>query len=137
MKSIIIDANIILRYLLADNSEFFEKSKVLFDKALNNELEILIKEIVITEVVYVLEKFYKVERKQIAEILTSLILLRGIKIENRNYILKAFKIYKNKKLDFVDCVLCSMSKDYKIETFDKKLNNCINNKEAREGWKLQ
>ena len=126
MKSIVADANVILRYLLADNDNFFEKSKNLFDKALNGEVEIFIKEIVIAEVVYVLERVYKVQREKISETLENLISIKGIKAENRDYLLKAFKIYKSKKLDFVDCVLCSMAEDYKIETFDKELNRCIN-----------
>ena len=35
------------------------------------------------------------------------------------------KYFKNKNLDFVDCILCAYAKRDKIITFDKKLNKCI------------
>ena len=126
LKSIkIVDANVILRYLLEDDEKFFEKAESIFDEALNLKVEILLKEVVIAEVVYVLEKFYKVDRKEISQTLKNLITLRGIKTENKNFILKALDIYRGKNLDFVDCILCAMSEQYDIETFDKKLNKCI------------
>lgn len=126
LKSIkIVDANVILRYLLEDDEKFFEKAESIFDEALNLKVEILLKEVVIAEVVYVLEKFYKVDRKEISQTLRNLITLRGIKTENKNFILKALEIYSYKNLDFVDCILCAMSEQYDIETFDKKLNKCI------------
>ncbi|WP_457623014.1 PIN domain-containing protein [Persephonella sp.] len=125
MKSILVDANVILRYLLADNKDFFEKSEEVFNRAFNGEIEVYIKEVVIAEVVYVLEKFYNLDRQEIAEVLKNLLLLRGIKTENKVYVLRAFDIYADKKLDFVDCILCVMSEDYEILTFDKKLNKCI------------
>ena len=128
LKSIkIVDANVILRYLLEDDEQLFEKAKNIFDEALNFQVEILLKEVVIAEVVYVLEKFYKVNRKEISQTLKNLITLRGIKTENKNFILKALDIYSDKNLDFVDCILCVMSEQYDIETFDKKLNKCIKN----------
>ncbi len=126
LKSIkIVDANVILRYLLEDDEQLFEKAKSIFDEVLNLKVEILLKEFVIAEVVYVLEKFYKVDRKEISQTLRNLITLRGIKTENKNFILKALDIYGHKNLDFVDCILCAMSEQYYIETFDKKLNKCI------------
>ena len=126
MKNIkLIDANVILRYLLDDNEELSRKAKNLIDRAINLEVEILVKEIVLAEVVYVLEKFYKVNRKEIADVLETFISLRGIKTENKENIQKALKTYSEKKLDFVDCILCAMGKDYDIGTFDKKLKRCI------------
>ncbi len=126
MKNIkVVDTNVILRYLLEDDEELFNKARRIFDKALNRESEILIKEVVIAEVVYVLEKVYKINRKIIAETLKELLILKGIKVENKDFVIKALEIYKNKKLDFVDCILCSISDHYVIETFDKKLNRCI------------
>jgi len=123
----VVDTNVILRYLLEDDEELFNKARSIFDKALKREWEILIKEVVIAEVVYVLEKVYKVSRKIIAETLKELLILKGIKAENKDFVLKALEIYKNKKLDFVDCILCSMSDNYEIETFDKKLSRCLEN----------
>jgi predicted nucleic-acid-binding protein len=46
-----------------------------------------------------------------------------------NYIIRylILEIFQSKNLDFVDCLLCAYSYRDKVVTFDKKLNNCINN----------
>ncbi len=93
MKNIkLIDANVILRYLLDDSEELSGKAKNLIDRAISLEVEILVKEIVLAEVVYVLEKFYRVDRKKITDVLETFISLRGIKTENKDNIQKAFSI---------------------------------------------
>jgi len=53
----IVDANIILRYLLEDHAEYFEKAISIVGK---NRI-LLINEVV-AEVVYVLEKVYQIDR---------------------------------------------------------------------------
>lgn len=56
----ITDANIILRYLLKDNADFFLKARNIIEK---NKIFIPVE--VCAEVVYVLEKVYKIPRVKI------------------------------------------------------------------------
>ena len=79
----IIDANIILRYLLEDNEELSKKATNIIEN-----MEILISYEVIAEVVYVLEKVYKIERKEIKECLFQILNYNNIKTDN-NELLKA------------------------------------------------
>jgi predicted nucleic-acid-binding protein len=88
--------------------------------------KILIMHSVIAEVVYVL-KLYKVNKKEIAEVLTELVKIKGVKVQDREIILNAFKIFENKNRDFVDCLLCAYSRKYQVMSFDKEVNKCINN----------
>jgi len=81
---------------------------------------------VVAEVVYVLLKLYKVSRKEIAEVLTGLAKIKGIKVHDREILLNAFKLFKNKDLDFVGCLLCAYSRKYQVISFDKEVNECIN-----------
>ena len=85
-KNIIIDANVVLRYLLKDNEKFYEKAKALFDDVLLGKKKIWIMHSVIAEVVYVLLKLYKVTRKEIAEVLTELIKIKGVKVQDKEII---------------------------------------------------
>ena len=48
-----------------------------------------------------------------------------IRVDKNFILIEALNIYKSKKLDFVDCILCAYSKFDNILTFDKKLNKCI------------
>jgi len=118
---IILDANYILRFLLQDNEDMY---KVVKETLINNKCLILNE--VLAEVVFVLLKVYKVPKKEISQSLISFLNLVTIYSEDKNILLEALKIFENKRsLDFVDCILCAKSEFYKIKTFDKKLNKCI------------
>lgn len=119
---IIVDTNIILRYLLKDNEELNKKATEIID---NNE--IFIPTEVIVEVCYVLKKVYNVEKENIFDVVEQLINMEGINFNNKNSIQLAFKTYAENNLDIVDCMLYaySRSEHYDIKTFDKKLDKLI------------
>ena len=121
----LIDANVILRYLLRDNEDLYAKAEEVFNDVMEGKAKILILESVIAEVVYVLQRIYNVSRKEISEILKELIELRGVKVSNRGQMLKALEIFSEKKLDFVDCILCAYGNENKVITFDKGLKKCL------------
>jgi predicted nucleic-acid-binding protein len=114
-----IDANVILRFLLADNEEMFKISKEIMHE------NIYISNEVLAEVIYVLEKFYKFKRGIIFDKLYKLIGLKNIFNYDKQFLLKALEIYGTSNLDFVDCLLCAFSEIDDIVTFDKKLLKCI------------
>ena len=122
-----VDANVILRYLLKDNEKFYKEAEALFNDAFSGKKKILIMHSVIAEVVYVLLKLYKVSRKEIAEVLTELLKIKGVKVQDKEILFNVFKIFENRNLDFVDCVLCAYSRKYQVMSFDKEVNRCINN----------
>ncbi len=122
---IIVDANIILRYLLRDNEKFYKEAEALFNDAFSGKKRILIMHSIIAEVVYVLLKLYKVSRKEIAEVLIELMKIKGVKVQDKEILLNTFKMFKNKNLDFIDCLLCAYSRKYKVMSFDKEVNKCI------------
>jgi len=122
---IIVDANIILRYLLRDNEKFYKEAEALFNDAFSGKKRILIMHSIIAEVVYVLLKLYKVSRKEIAEVLIELMKIKGVKVQDKEILLNTFEIFKNKNLDFIDCLLCAYSRKYQIMSFDKEVNKCI------------
>lgn len=122
---IIVDANIILRYLLRDNEKFYKEAEALFNDAFSGKKKILIMHSIIAEVVYVLLKLYKVSRKEIAEVLIELMKIKGVKVQDKEILLNTFKIFKNKNLDFIDCLLCAYSRKYQVMSFDKEVNKYI------------
>lgn len=118
----IVDANVILRYLLQDAAQFIEPAK---DKIENHD--IFIPNEVIAEVVYVLEKVYKVERVNIFDALQNLLTYNNITTHDKNMLIEALKIYSEIKIDFVDSLLFAYSKigGHTVFTFDKKLNQML------------
>lgn len=120
---IVVDTNVILRYLLNDNEELSSKATEIID---NND--IFIPTEVIVEASYVLKKVYNVHKEKIFEAIKLLINMEGISFQNRDTIELAFKTYSEENLDIVDCMLFAYSKNekYNVATFDKKLNKLIN-----------
>ena len=64
---LIVDANIVLRYLLIDNVEMAEKAAEIIE---NNNVFLPFE--VVAEVVYVLEKVYQIERTEICRSIKEL-----------------------------------------------------------------
>lgn len=123
MEKIWIDANVILRYLLCDHQEFFQKAQKIMLEAEQGKLKLLVAPIIIAEVVWTLESLYKVPKKEIADILSAFICSDGIEAEEGDVVLFALKTYKEKNVDFIDAYLSHHIAKLginKIFTFDKK-----------------
>ena len=118
---IIIDTNIVLRYLLNDNELLSNEAARIID---NNDFFIPTE--VIVEACYVLVKVYKVEKKKIYNVIKQFIDMEGVYFQNKETIKLAFKTYSENNIDIVDSILYAYEK-YKVKTFDKKLNNLIRN----------
>ena len=113
---ILLDANVILRYLMNDiEDQALAAESVIIGKSSFVTLEVL------AEVVYVLSGVYKIEREQLSKTLISLLnLVRCVEQEVAVYALITFG---SNNIDFVDCLLYSYKhiKGYEIVSFDKKL----------------
>lgn len=119
----LLDTNIILRFIVGDNDQQRIEAKKIFKDAQKGNLKLLLKVVVVAEVCYVLEVFYKKTLEEIASSMEVLLSQKWLKVEDRNGLLGMWTNYRN-KLHFVDSYLLSSAKanKYKILTFDKDLN---------------
>lgn len=115
----ILDANVILRYLLGDIPNQSEKAKDVIIAGASTTAE------VIAEVVYVLSGVYKAERALITSALTTFI--NEVEISHKAALNYALQLYALRKLDFVDCLLAGYHHIDGIEimTFDMKLQKVL------------
>lgn len=118
----IIDANIILRYLLKDNLILHKRAVEIID----NQHLFLPNEIA-AEIVYVLEKVYHIPKKEICNVLTLLFKKDNFEFIDKQIVLTSLKYYHKYNLDYADTLLISYKKVQKADvlTFDKKLNKII------------
>ena len=118
----IVDANIILRYLLADIPEPFIRSKeILEGDTVHLPFEVL------AEIVYVLEKVFSVPRKEISGSITRLLKYPNISTYDAEVGELAMKTYADSNLDFIDALLYAYHKlrGNEIVTFDSQLSRYI------------
>src|SRR5262245_37684752 len=80
-----------------------------------------ITEVVLMEIVWTLTTFYRVPRKEIAEKLTGVLDLPGVRIPSRRICTRALHDFGDGSADFVDCLLAARSRarSIPIYTFDE------------------
>lgn len=124
MKRLIVDANILIRFLRADHPDHFEKVKRLFEKVEQGELRLVLLPAVMAEVVFVLSSFYECNRKEIAEALHPFLFHGGIECPESKILEDTLKRYASTNIDFMDCyvaatslqtqtAVCSFDKDFR------------------------
>lgn len=118
-----VDTNVILRYLLHD----VESQQKEVDEIMASGVATIPE--VLPEVVYVLRKSYKVDRRKTAEALLTI--LDEIEIAHKAVMIQAAKLYGTTNLDFVDCLFAAYHRVENIEvyTLDKDLNKLLEREE--------
>lgn len=113
---VMLDTNMILRYLLNDNEEMAERTEKYLCAG-----NVMVTTEVIAEVVYVLLVVYRLEREKIAGTVEGF--LKMVSAGDKEVLNLAVVTFGSRNLDFVDCVLYAYHKLRGIEvaTFDKKL----------------
>jgi len=119
---VLIDANAIIRIIINDNKEMARKVTGFI-----SENQVLARNEVLAEIVYVLQKVYKIDKIRICNFLFDLIENDIIKVENKDIIKFALDIFGNRSLDFVDCLLYSYHSvnGNEVFTFDKTLRKLV------------
>lgn len=115
----IIDTNYAIRYIMQDDIGIARSVKEFIDRGARIIPESLV------EVTYALNKGYKVPRKEVCYALMDL--LEDIDIIDKLIYVEALRIYRDTKLDYVDCILVSRHKllNDEIYTMDKELEKTI------------
>lgn len=121
-KVYLVDTNVILRYLLDDHKTHSPKAKAFMLQVSQGKKKVEIPAMVITECIYVLEKFYEVPRDEVVESISGLLNFTGIVNTDRSEILEALLKFKTSNADIVDCILAAHSSSEKVVvSFDKDL----------------
>ena len=123
MKKIIVDSNVLLRFLIDEDSLLQSESLKILNRAENGKLLIILNEIVIAECIWVMMSVYKLDKLSVFGKIKNLIIKDCFEIINRDLIYNSLKLFSQVNLSWIDCYLCCQSKllDIKLATFDEKL----------------
>lgn len=105
----LLDTNIILRFLLADDPAQSRSATELMSKVDEGNVSLEIKDFVLLETVWVLEASCRVPRKEIADRLINILNLSGIVNANRSTLIQALLSFKETSIDLADCLLAAYS----------------------------
>ena len=123
VKVAVIDTNVLIRYLTNDEPQKAKAVESLLNKASDGELRIFIPSIVIAELVWVLESYYRMEAEGIAELVEAILSTPGVEVTDKGIIASALKLYRDNSIDLIDAWIISFVKERDIKTiytFDKK-----------------
>jgi predicted nucleic-acid-binding protein len=105
-----LDANVILRFLLADDPKQSPKARGLFALAQAERLTLCVSHVTLAEVTWVLHSYYEFERNKLAQTLRELVMHAGLEIENGDVVLDAFERFGKANVDFIDCYTAALAK---------------------------
>lgn len=123
MKSIILDTNIFVRFFAKDIPSQFNQSQQIIKDIEDGQSKGLISILVINELLWILERFYKIERSDFISKILNLLAYKNINIieVKKVVIVKILKKMETTSIDFTDLYLIETAGDKKIVSFDKNL----------------
>jgi len=123
MTIAVIDTNIVLRFLLADEPKLFARASALLSEVRTGKRNVYLAESVAAECIFVLTKFYKVPKAEAAEKLSELLDYKGFSAGPVPAVKQALALYAAHNIAFVDALILATArqKGWHVETFDKAL----------------
>ena len=118
-----IDTNILVRFLVGDDEFQAKKVYAIFKKAEASKYELFVPLLVILELVWVLESVYKIERKEIIDSISDLLLMPILKFEQQSALQHFIYSAPNNSYDLSDLIIAHSAKEQGCETvmtFDRK-----------------
>jgi predicted nucleic-acid-binding protein len=118
-----IDTNLFLRYLTNDVPVQADAVEALLQRAANGKINLVTTSVVIAEIVWTLESYYELEKKEIQEMVFGILNTHGLAVMESDLVLQAIVRYVDKNVDYIDAFNAAwMVKNNveKIYTFDQK-----------------
>lgn len=105
MKRLRVDANVLLRFLTGEPESMAERAARLMRRAEKGEVLLVLSSLVVAEVVWVLKSFYRRSATEIAQVLVPLLSTDGLEVKDREILVGALELARDKNVDFADAVL--------------------------------
>jgi predicted nucleic acid-binding protein len=121
VKRLWVDANVLLRFLTGEPESMAERANRLMLRAEKGEVLLILSPLVIAEMVWVLKSFYRRSYEEISEVVIPLISAEGVETEDRELLIRAIELARDKNVDFSDAVLALQAsrRSETVCTFDE------------------
>lgn len=116
-----VDTNVLVRHLTGDPPD----QAAAATRLLHEAEELYLTDLVLAEVIYVLESYYRVERAEVATFARAIVAFRSIVVIDDALLLRAIELYDVERLDFAEAyhVACAEASEVgAIATFDRSVD---------------
>lgn len=119
-KAFLLDANVILRFVLGDDPVQSPKAHALMRRLEADQDLGELEDVVLAETIWVLDKRARVPRFEIARTLSSLLAFKGLRYRGKRVGLQALTLFQATNCDIADCLLAARAKSRrsKVISFD-------------------
>ena len=123
MGSVFVDTNVFLRFLTNDDPAKAKRAEILFRDALRGKIRLATSLLVIAEIIWTLEYFYKLEKPDIAEKIEKILNTPNLDCPESSLLFMTLDLYVHANIDFVDAYNAFHMKEHgltQILTYDRK-----------------
>ncbi|MDO8691061.1 MAG: PIN domain-containing protein [Dehalococcoidia bacterium] len=120
-----LDTNVILRHLLGDHPDHSPRATAFLHRIEHGETQVRTADTVVFEVVFTLERRYRLPKAVIRDALLPLIDLPGIVLPGKRRLHQAFDTYVDLNISFADAYHAALMQQLKLDrivTFDKEFD---------------
>lgn len=112
--TLFVDTNVFLRFLLNDHKTQSPAANKLFKEAGKGKIALITSSLIVTEMVFTLDSFYKLSKQEIIEKIHAIMFFEGLEITEKNILIQAIAFYEKKSIDFIDAYSAAFALENKI-----------------------
>jgi predicted nucleic acid-binding protein len=124
VKRVLVDTNVLLSFLTDRNAAQQRQAAALLEEAASGVSQLLLHQIVLTELVYVLRNLYAREPREIGDLLRDLFELPGVDAVDALPWPRVLELWPSSLKDFADAALVAAGLQHRadaVATFDREL----------------
>ena len=121
---IALDTNVLVRFLVEDDADHAELAKALLQRAIDSEEPCYVSDVVLCELVWVLERRYKLARNEVCLGLRRLVHAQHLLFSSVESLSRALEAYEKARGDFADYIIREHARAngcVAVATFEKDL----------------
>ncbi|MFH0792126.1 MAG: PIN domain-containing protein [bacterium] len=103
-----IDSNVFLRPVVKDDKKAADDCEIVLKKLSQEKKKFFTSTLVLAEIIWVGEKFYKIPKADIVIILKGILAIRNLKVIDKFNPIWAIEEYGIMNIKFIDCLLASI-----------------------------
>jgi len=97
-----LDANVLLRYFTGGEPAKAQRAKRLLDRVEQGHEKVATSTMIVFEVVFTLQRTYKVPKTAVREMVADVLSLRGLQLPRKDLCLEALALFVEKNISFAD-----------------------------------
>ncbi|MHB0875120.1 MAG: PIN domain-containing protein [Anaerolineae bacterium] len=117
-----VDANVLVCFLTGQPPDMAAEAALLFATVEEGRVELVLDAVTLAECVWVLTSFHRLPAARVAHVLAEMLTQEGIVSADKEVLLLALALYRDRNVDFADAVVAARmlsEGETRIYTFDR------------------